>query len=348
MSGTRWLIRISETFGDLTDEILDGLAARDRKRLGTEYFLIGRDSPVPIRESEMGKFVRWSLPVEHGWPCNPEKMDGFVEKAAQGLAKKFGERRPQAILIGPLDGANRYYKTLASNLRGRVLQVFSNAGNAAVEEQSPDQPTLYCLVGKEGLFAGVATPLEANGFYPGGTKFIKQGASETISRAGAKIAEALHYLKLFAEPPAERAHWLELGASPGGMTSELLRRGYRVTAVDRAELDKRLAAAPGLEFLKQDVAAFQPRPGTVFDALLSDMNGEPRDALRQVIRLSKNMRPGGLVVFTLKTTGEDSVAGINALHGAAVGDADRGGLDLFATTHLTYNRQEFTLFFRKR
>jgi len=348
MSDVRLLIRISETFGDLADEILDGLVTRDRKRLGSEYVLIGRDEISPLRESPFGKFVRWNLPLEHAWPCNPEKMEGFVEKAAQGLAKKFGGKKPQAILIGPLDGANRYYKTLASNLRGRVLQVFPKMENVTVEEQNPDLPTLFCMVGKEGLFAGIATPREVNGFYPGGTKFIKQGAAETISRAGAKIAEALHYLKLFAEPPVSGAHWLELGASPGGMTSELLQRGYRVTAVDRAVLDKRLDRAAGLEFQRQDVAEFQPRPGTTFDALLSDMNGEPREALRQVVRLSKHLKPGGLVVFTLKTTGEDSVGGINALHRSAIDDAHRGGLDCFATTHLTYNRQEFTLLFRKR
>jgi 23S rRNA (cytidine2498-2'-O)-methyltransferase len=348
MAAARVLIRISGTFGDLADEILDGLPAGNRKRLGPEYFLIDHDTAGSLRDSPTGKFVRWQIPVEHGWPCNPGKMEGFIEKAAQGLAKKFGGRAPQAILIGPLDGADAYYKKLASNLRGRLLQVFPDAGHAAVEDQEPRLPTLYCLVGEEGLFAGMASPLEANGFYPGGTKFIKQGSAETISRAGAKIAEALHYLKLFVSPPPAGTHWLELGASPGGMTSELLARGYRVTAVDRAVLDKRLDKSPGLEFSRTDVADFHPRSGVVFDALLSDMNGEPREALRQVLRLSRHLKAGGLVVFTLKTTGEDSVKGINELHRLAIEDADRGGLEAIATTHLTYNRQEFTLLFRKR
>lgn len=347
MSDTRLLIRISEVFGDLTGGILEALGAREAKRLGAEYFLARVEDAESARSSEAWKFVRWSLPVEHAWPCNPEKMEGFVEKAAQGLAGKFAGRKAQAVLIGPLDGANRYYRMLASNLRGRLLQVLTDHGGVEVEALEPEVPVLFCLVGKEGVYAGMASPREANGFYPGGTKFIRQGSAETISRAGAKIAEALHFLRLFRERPVAGSHWLELGASPGGMTSELLERGYRVTAVDRAELDVRLKRAKGLNFLKRDVAEYVPPAGEEFDALLSDMNGDPREALRQVLRLARWLKPRGLVVFTLKTTGEESLEGICRLHREVTAEALRKGMDLLATTHLTYNRQEFTLLFAK-
>ena len=40
------------------------------------------------------------------------------------------------------------------------------------------------------------------------------------------------------------------------------------------------------------------------------MNGDARNALRQVIRLTQFMRPGGLIVFTLKTPGADNLAGV--------------------------------------
>ena len=80
-------------------------------------------------------------------------------------------------------------------------------------------PNLFCLVGKEGLFCGLQSPAASNGFYPGGTKFIRQNTPDTISRAGAKIAEALHYLQLKKTPPPAGSQWLELGASPGGMTA---------------------------------------------------------------------------------------------------------------------------------
>jgi hypothetical protein len=351
-SPTHWLIRISEVFADITEELVEGLGGESFKQLGSGYFLVRMGGLTAPRESEAGKFIRWNLPMHHSWPCNPEQMEGFVEKAAQAMLRKFGQQRPQAIFIGQLDPgvSNRYYKTLASNLRGRTLQLFPPAVAAfkEIEAQDPTAPTLFCLVGKEGLFCGLQSPRACNGFYPGGTKFISQSSPDTISRAGAKIAEALHHLLLNRPLPPEGSHWLELGACPGGMTSELLARNYQVTAIDRAPLDKRLDRAPNLRFRLADVADFQPQPGTLYDAILSDMNGEALDAIRHVGRLSKSLTEGGLVIFTLKTPGVVTVSEINALYHAVVESAAAAGLQLFAKTHLTYNRLEFTLFFEKR
>lgn len=352
VQSTSWLIRISEVFAESVEEILKGLETRSVKRLGNEYFLLKTSSPELRQDSEFARFVRWKLPVQHAWPCNPQKMENFIEKAAQTLFQKFADQAPQTVLVGPLvaGAANPYYKRLAANLRGRALQLFPGMVEAKqeVEELDPQEPVLFCLVGQEGLFCGVTSPREANGFYPGGTKFVSQSAPGAISRAGAKIAEALHYLRLYRPLPAEGCQWLELGASPGGMTSELLTRGYRVTAIDRAGLDKRLENAPKLTFVRADVGSFLPKVGERFDAILSDLNGTAYDSIRHVARLSAWLREGGLIVFTLKTTGMTSVTAIQQSFRSVVTKAEKEGLQLFAQTHLTYNRQEFTLFFEKK
>jgi 23S rRNA C2498 (ribose-2'-O)-methylase RlmM len=251
--------------------------------------------------------------------------------------------------MGPLDpgSPNKYCRSLASNLRGRTLQLFPPLRAATAEAQNPDEASLFCLVGKEGLFCGMQSPRAANGFHPGGTKFIGQDSLETISRAGAKIAEALHYLLMYRPPLPAGSHWLELGASPGGMTSELLARDYRVTAVDRAPLDKRLERRPGLTFVRADAAAFLPQQAARYDALLSDLNGDARESIRLVINLSRFLRPEGLVVFTLKTPGAETVSEMIELFNDVVAGATAAGLRLIAKTHLTYNRQEFTLFFER-
>lgn len=346
-----WLIRISEVFSEFTNQIISGLGANTEKKLGSEYFLIRTHDPRAIQESDAAKFIRWNLPIHHSWPCNPEQMEGFVERAAQAIFRKFGKLRFQAIFIGQLDPgiSNRYFKSLASNLRGRTLQLFPEeiAKFKEIEAQDSDVPTLFCLVGKEGLFCGVQSPKASNGLYPGGTKYISQSAPDTISRAGAKIAEALHYLLIHRSAPAKGSHWLELGASPGGMTSELLEREYNVTAIDRAPLDKRLDHHKGLRFFLSDVATFEPGGRTIFEAILSDMNGEAQDAMRHVIRLSKHLKNGGLVIFTLKTPGVATLEKINESFVGVVQSAAAAGLCLFARTHLTYNRLEFTLFFEK-
>jgi len=344
-----WLIRIPEIFAGIADDVLRRMGAVSSTRLGQDYYLIKTSMPAAIRQSEAAKFARWNLPMEHTWPCNAQKMDGFIEKAAQTLLKKFGERKPQGIFIGTLQptSPDKYYKGLASNLRGRVLQLFPKLAAPTVEEQDPTAETLFCLVGKEGLFCGMQSPRASNGLYPGGSKYIDQDSADTISRAGAKIAEALHYLLLYRSPMREGRHWLELGACPGGMTSELLARNQRVTAIDRAPLDKRLDGRPGLKFFLDDVAAFQPRAGTTYDALLCDMNGPPEESIEQVIRLSRFLQPGGLVVFTLKVPRIDSIEEPNELFRLIVSMSKAAGLRLFAQTHLTYNRHEFTLFLER-
>lgn len=345
-----WLIRIPPVFDDYSADILRSLGATEVKRLGTDHRLIRLPESGALVDSEAAKYLRWNLPVHHAWPCVPGQTDAFVEKAATALAAKFAGSGVQAVLIGAMDAGspNRYFRTLASNLRGRALQLFPSAvARCPVDDQDPVQATLFCLVGKEGLYAGVQSPRASAGFHPGGTKFISQRAADTISRAGAKIAEALHLLALHRPPPAAGSRWLELGASPGGMTSELLRRGYRVTAVDRAPLDGRLADAAGLVFVREDVAAFAAAARGTYAGILCDLNGPAQDSIRHVIRVSAGLAADGLIVFTLKAAGAESFGQINALFDQVTKLAEEAGLRLMATHHLTYNRREFTLFFTR-
>lgn len=355
LSPTGWLVRIPETFASLTPEILRELGATSPCRvLGADWHLLPGSVGESWRNTAAARFVRWSLPVHHSWPCRPPDIDGFIERAAQALAKKFAaprQRLPQTVLTGPLVPAagTEYYKSLASNLRGRVLQLFPPLAvkGQEAETQDPAAPTLFVLVGKEGLFAGLQSPREANGFYPGGTKFISQNAPGTISRAGAKIAEALHHLLLYRPALPEDSHWLELGASPGGMTAELLRRDFRVTAVDRAWLDSRLDRERKLDFVHVDASEFQPPPAARYDAILSDMNGDATASMTQVVRLSTRLKPGGLVIFTLKLPDAATVPAITALAERVTTQAEAAGLTVISRTHLSYNRHEFTLFFER-
>ena len=344
-----WLISLPEIFDGLASPILQALATTSVTRLGQEYYLIKTTNPAAIHNSEVAKFLRWNLPIHHTWPCRPQRMGGFVEKAAQTLVRKFGHHTQQGIFMGPLHpgSPDKYYKSLASNLRGRTLQLFPSLSANSIEEQAPDMTSLFCLVGKEGLFCGMQSPRSSNGLYPGGSKFIDKTAPDTISRAGAKIAEALHYLLMYRPPLAPGSHWIELGACPGGMTSELLARGQRVTAIDRAPLDARLNNSEGLTFVLKDVGDFNPPPATAYDAMLSDLNGPPEESMAHIARLLPYLRESGLVVFTLKVPKMASVEEPCALFREIACQADGYGLRLFAQTHLTHNRHEFTLFFEK-
>ena len=94
-----------------------------------------------------------------------------------------------------------------------------------------------------------------------------------------------------------------------------------------------------------DVAAFRPNVSMTYEAILSDMNGDPRESIGQVVRLSKHLNQGGIVIFTLKTQAITTYADMNDLYRFAFDTAAAAGLRHVATTHLTYNRHELTLFF---
>jgi 23S rRNA (cytidine2498-2'-O)-methyltransferase len=343
------LIRIPAIFQPVAPEVLAALGQPKAKKLGADYFLANSLTLEALDDSPASPFVSWVLPLGHVWPCHPSDIDGFIEKAAQALVKKFAETKPQALLVGSLAGAqeNSYYKSLASNLRGRLLQIFPSMTVGQPEDQNPAKNTLFVMVGREGLYAGVAQPRATRGFYPGGTKFMKQTGPQTISRAGAKIAEALHQLQLFEKLPKKGSHWLELGASPGGMTSELLARDYLVTAVDRAPLHESLDDHPRLHFIKYNVADYESHHPEPFDALLCDMNGDAHLSFNQVLRLLPALAPKALIIFTLKTPTTESYTDLVELNQAILKRASLHGVKLICHTHLTYNRREFTLMLRR-
>ncbi len=340
-----WLARLPAVFSDLAADIAPGM---DVKGGEGDYRRIDGPGPeIPVTP-DARMFLRWWLPVHHAWPCDPAKTARFVEKAANAVVRKFGAHRPKALLAGAFQPMARggYFRKLASNLRGRAIQVMPEA-DARPDSLAPDDPVVFIMVGRTGLFCGLRTPCQANGFHPGGTRFIRQAGGGVPSRAGAKIAEALHHMRLLMEPPPPGSHWLELGASPGGMTAELTRHGHRVTAIDRAPLHPSLDDNDRVEFIRADVARWKPGATRRHDALLCDMNGPAAASFAEVVRLSDCLRPGAPVIFTLKTAGADDFAKITDSHRLVLATAARAGLRHLQTTHLTYNRREFTVFFSR-
>lgn len=340
------LIRISEVFAPMHEEILARMGISQAKRLGLEYWLFSADELIDVDVIPEGMWVRWRMRIDHAWPCVPEKTLDFLDKATTALVRKFATRPLQQIMVSVLVAGSPHalYKTMAAQLQQRLRAEFSPPGaRREPEEQDPAGLTMFVLLGKEGLFATAATPQECRGFYSGGSKFISHKAAHSISRAGAKVAEALHVLRLYRSPLPEGAHWLELGASPGGMTAELLERGFYVTAVDRAPMDPRIAEHPRLEFHAENALTFEPARGENYDALLCDMNGSAEEALAMVLGKISYLRRGALVIFTMKAHKAATVEDILHLYQRVLAQAMRGGLQLLARLHLTYNRHEFTL-----
>jgi 23S rRNA (cytidine2498-2'-O)-methyltransferase len=148
------------------------------------------------------------------------------------------------------------------------------------------------------------------------------------NRAYLKLWEAL--VRLGRWPgPGERC--LDLGASPGGWTWVLARLGAEVLAVDKAPLDPRVAAMPGVDWRGESAFALEPASVGPVDWLFSDVVCYPA----RLLRLVEKWRASGLAknfVCTLKfqgATDHDTAAAFAAIPGAQV-------------QHLHHNKHELT------
>ena len=103
----------------------------------------------------------------------------------------------------------------------------------------------------------IASP-ECSSPFPGGIIEFEADRDGPPSRAYLKLWEALVQLRRW---PRRGEKCLDAGASPGGWTWTLARLGAEVTAIDRAPLEPRVAAMPGVCFIKHD--AFTLRPGDI-------------------------------------------------------------------------------------
>ncbi len=104
-------------------------------------------------------------------------------------------------------------------------------------------------------------------FPNGELRFVEDHAAPP-SRAYLKLWEAL---TLIGVRPGSGDLCLDLGASPGGWSWVLQQTGARVVAVDKAALDPRIAALPGIECRQTSAFALAPAALGRIDWLFSDI-----------------------------------------------------------------------------
>lgn len=150
------------------------------------------------------------------------------------------------------------------------------------------------------------------------------------NRAYLKLWEAL---TLLDERPGPGDRCLDLGASPGGWTWVLAKLGAEVIAIDKAPLDPKVAAMPGVAWTEGSAFALDPATIGPMDWLFSDVICYPK----RLLALVNNWREKGRVgrfVCTLKFQGEtdfDTIHAFAQLPGARV-------------LHLSQNKHELTFF----
>ncbi|OQA08803.1 MAG: Ribosomal RNA large subunit methyltransferase M [bacterium ADurb.Bin374] len=129
---------------------------------------------------------------------------------------------------------------------------------------------------------------------------------------------------------------VDIGAAPGGWTWSALRRGARVTAVDAADLDRRVAAEKNCEHRRDN--GYEYMPEKAVDWLLCDMIVRPMATIGLVERWLEAGMCRGFVV-NVKFRGKDPSSILNAIEKLG----KRFALDRLRVKHLFHDRNEITL-----
>lgn len=119
------------------------------------------------------------------------------------------------------------------------------------------------------------------------------------SRAYRKLLEAEQHLGVSL---AAGESCVELGASPGGWSAIVLRRGVRLIAIDRSPLRADLMRSPHLQFIRGDAFRFQPEQSV--DWLLSDLIAST-DRLIDLLTAWIAARWCRRFIFTIKFKGDE-------------------------------------------
>jgi len=168
----------------------------------------------------------------------------------------------------------------------------------------------------------LASPTKSSPFVNGACQFHEDHIGPP-NRAYLKLWEALTRFGRYRGPGST---CLDLGAAPGGWTWVLAQLGAQVTAIDKAPLDPRVAAMPGVTQRLDSAFALASEP---VDCLFSDVIAYPDRLLALVRRWTDCAKH---IVCTIKFQGEtdhDAADAFAAIPGGRV-------------IHLFHNKHELT------
>lgn len=345
-----WIAHVAKDFFLLWKDRLKLPHEQDIKSIGHNFYTVKFPFPPSVEILSHSIFSRYWLPIDYMWPTKLSEK-GFIEKCAQGLIKKFSQKEFQNINVFSLD---RKQQNLASNLRGRLLQIFKEklalySSQELIHEWTKNpssQPihnkVLIVALSDKCIWAGIC-PLDICGsVFGGGRHYVSVSNTSIASRAAAKFVEAIEFLKLNTKSIESKQNWLELGAAPGGITYELVQRKHEVWAVDKSDLSDEILKNPLVHFYKIDAREFKLK--IIFDAIFCDLNGPSRLAGQICSEKAEFLKKRGLVIYTFKI---HSISDFEDDYKYIVTLFEQQKCSLITARHLYNNKQEITLFFEK-
>jgi 23S rRNA (cytidine2498-2'-O)-methyltransferase len=211
----------------------------------------------------------WMLPAEDRLPP--------LLAAAKRLHGPFGTLWLETADTNEAKALSAFCRKFEPHLR----QALDRAG--LFRQSEPALPRLHVFfLDSSQAWTGISLPGNGSN-WPMGIPRLKM-PRDAPSRSTLKLAEALQEMLTEAERarlrPGRRA--VDLGASPGGWTWQLVQRGMKVTAVDNGPMDPALMASGLVDHLRADGFTFRPRHPV--DWLVCDMVEKPARVVDLVCR----------------------------------------------------------------
>ena len=244
---------------------------------------------------------------------------------------------PRAIPITSIKHAARELRSLQRNWalysfrdhrRAKLIEAELPSVSARPIEPYGELPTAplgsFTLLDRDTV---LASPRCSSPFPNGEIRFVED-------REGPPSRAYLKLWELFTRTgvrPAPGDRCVDLGSAPGGWTWVLASLGCEVVSVDKADLDPRVAAMPGVTHRRESAFALDPRDAGHVDWLFSDVICYPPRLLSLVERWLA-AKPAARFVTTLKfqaETDHETAAAFAAIPGSRL-------------LHLFHNRHELT------
>jgi 23S rRNA (cytidine2498-2'-O)-methyltransferase len=254
--------------------------------------------------------------------------------------RSLGNRFASLWLEMPDTNDGKALATLTRPLQAHLEKALRKAGVTFDDAKAEDRLHVF-FVGGRAAYLGLSAVANGAPWPMGIPRLRMPGAAP--SRSTLKLAEALmQFVPGRRFEPGMAA--VDLGASPGGWTWQLVPRGFRVTAVDNGPMDAALLDSGQVKHRRED--GFHYRPPEPVDWMVCDMVESPS----RIARLAAQWIAQGWcreAIFNLKLPMKKRREEVERCRGI-VDEALGGGGYYLRVKQLYHDREEVTAYLARR
>ena len=176
------------------------------------------------------------------------------------------------------------------------VSVYLESKGYKLNIKEPEQ-IISVLVSEDKVYIGLSEPEDNLSIWAGGIhRFAKEEGQ--LSRAEFKLLEVFDYFKI---KPNVGGIALDLGAAPGGWSRVLISKGFKVIAVDPANLNEDILKDPKIEHYLETTQKFIQRDlDYKFDIIVNDMKMDASEACLLMGEVKELLKDDGVIITTLK------------------------------------------------